>query len=61
MLAQTIGSNPKTNVNDQKNVSSQVEQRICMSGFHFKSPQWNVFYFPNDYKGNHSRVESTLH
>jgi hypothetical protein len=35
MLAQTIGSNPKTSVNDQKNVSLQVDQRIYMSGFHF--------------------------
>jgi len=36
MLAQTSGSNPKTSVNDQKkNVSLQVEQRICTSGFHF--------------------------
>lgn len=28
MLAQKIGSNPKTSINDQKNVSLQVEQRI---------------------------------
>ncbi len=35
MLAQTIGSNPKTSVNDQKNVSLQVEQRMYPSGFHF--------------------------